>query len=125
MNNLKLLTEKINKVCPIEGVNEQGQIWYGQGATEEQKALALDIYNNWESECNPDIDGFVSAISQDTVINQWYESLPRLVSDQLAIYLNAERFAEIETLLTRLTIPDEVKTQINLYINSYNIPVSL
>lgn len=40
------LDELIKSVCPIDGINSDGEIWFSDTATEEQKAEARDLIIN-------------------------------------------------------------------------------
>ena len=123
--NIQLLTKTIDKVCPIDGLSSANEIWFKSEATDEQKALAWDIYNNWEDPQEPDVTGFTIAISHDEIINNWYENLPKILSNQIAIYLNEQRFDEIENILLNSTIPIEIKQLINGYCGAYFIPINI
>jgi len=123
--NIQLLTKTIDKICPIDGLSSANEIWFKAEATQEQKALAWDIYNGWEDPQDPDVTGFIVAISQDVIINNWYESLPIIVSNQLAIYFNEKRFEEILNILNSLNLTTETKTAINNYCDNFYIPVNL
>jgi hypothetical protein len=46
--NLAKLDEAIKKVCPIDGVNSAGRIDFKPEATEAQKILAQEIFDNWQ-----------------------------------------------------------------------------
>lgn len=35
----------IRSVCPIDGINSDGEIWFRPDATDDQKALALALMN--------------------------------------------------------------------------------
>lgn len=39
------LDQLIKQVCPIDGLNSSGTIWFKQEATEEQKQAAIALYN--------------------------------------------------------------------------------
>lgn len=43
MFNIAEIDKKLRTVCPIDGVNSNGIISFGQEATEEQKAAATEI----------------------------------------------------------------------------------
>ena len=48
MKNTTDLTNEILKVCPIDGFNAEGVIWFRPEATREQRAAAQAIYNGWD-----------------------------------------------------------------------------
>lgn len=122
---IDLLCKEISKVCPIDGCSSVDEIWFKPEATLVQKTLAWDIYNNWVDPKDPDVTGFAIALSQNQVINSWYEELPKMVTDQLAIYLNEQRFDEIELIIESLTIPQNIKELINQYCETFAIPLSM
>jgi hypothetical protein len=123
--NIQLLTKAINKVCPIDGLSSANEIWFKSEATEEQKALAWDIYNNWKDPQEPDITGFVFALATNAVINSWFESLPKIINNLLSVYLKDEDFELINQILFGLEIPDEVKTELINQSELFNIPLIL
>jgi len=123
--NIQLLTQTINKICPIDGLSSANEIWFKAEATDEQKELAWDIYNNWQDPSEPDITGFVFALATNAVINSWFESLPKIINNLLAIYLKDENFELINQILFGLEIPDEVKTELINQSQLFNIPLNL
>ena len=120
---LKLLTEKINEICPIHGLSSDRNISFKDEATEEQKALAYEIYNNWTDPPEPDVTGFVTALANSQSLNNWYENLPKIVTDMMASYIKDRDFKSLNSLVLGLNLTEEIKTELNILINEYDIPL--
>jgi hypothetical protein len=123
--NVEKLTQKINSICPIEGLDTDRNIWFKPEATEEQKALAYDIYDNWQDIPDPDITGFVLSLATNETVNNWYESLPKLINNLLAIYLKDENFDLINQIIAGLEIPENVAMELQTQLILFNIPIVL
>ena len=121
--DIKLLTEKINSICPIEGLTDDGTIWFAPDATDEQKQLAYEIYNNWIDPPEPDVTGFVTALANNQSLNNWYENLPKIVTDMMASYIKDRDFKSLNSLVLGLNLTEEIKTELNILINEYDIPL--
>lgn len=46
-NNIVAITEEINAVCPIHGINSNGVIFFKDEATEAQRAAAVAIIGKY------------------------------------------------------------------------------
>jgi len=121
--NLELLTQKINSVCPIEGLTDDGIIWFANGATNEQKNQAWEIYDSWVDPPEPDITGFVTALANSQSLNNWYENLPKIITDMMASYIKDRDFKSLNSLVLGLNLTEEIKTELNILINEYDIPL--
>ena len=62
---ITLLSRKLAEVAPIDGVSESGVIWFQDAATDEQRAAAQEILDNWVDPPEPDWAGFRADIYQD------------------------------------------------------------
>jgi hypothetical protein len=120
---INLLHKTIEQVCPIDGCSSANEIWFKEEATEEQKQLAWDIYNNWEDPPDADVTGFVMALANNQTLNNWYEKLSKIVSDMMASYLKDRDFKSLNSLVLGLNLTEEIKTELNILINEYDIPL--
>ena len=120
---INLLHKTIEQVCPIDGCSSANEIWFKEEATEEQKQLAWDIYNNWEDPPDADVTGFVMALANNQTLNNWYEKLSKIVSDMMASYLKDRDFKSLNSLVFGLNLTEEIKTELNILINEYDIPL--
>jgi hypothetical protein len=123
--NIQLLTKTIDKVCPIDGLSSANEIWFKAEATDEQKALAWDIYNNWIDPPDPQVTEFSIALVNNSIISEWFESLPKIVCNLLTNYLDKRDFTSLGEVLSTLDISSEVKEEINLNTSLYYIPLSI
>lgn len=121
--NINLLTEKINEVCPIHGLSSDRNISFKDEATEEQKSLAYQIYDSWQDPPEPDVTGFVMALANNQSLNNWYENLPKIVTDMMASYIKDRDFKALNSLVLGLNLTEEIKTELNFLISQYNIPL--
>jgi hypothetical protein len=121
--DIQQLTITINKVCPIDGLDINRNIWFKEEATEEQKTLAYEIYDNWQDIPDPDITGFVLSLATNETVNNWYEGLPKLINNLLAIYLKDENFDLINQIITGLEIPEDVAMELQTQLILFNIPI--
>jgi len=55
---ITLLSRKLAEVAPIDGVSESGVIWFQDAATDEQRAAAQEILDNWVDPPDPNWLGF-------------------------------------------------------------------
>ena len=120
---IHLLTQKINSICPIEGLTDDGTIWFANGATDEQKNQAWEIYDSWVDPPEPDVTGFVMALANNQTLNNWYENLPKIVTDMMASYIKDRDFKSLNSLVLGLNLTEEIKTELNILINEYDIPL--
>ena len=121
--NIILLTEKINEICPIYGLDTDRNISFKDEATEQQKALAYEIYDSWVDPPEPDVTGFVTALANSQSLNNWYENLPKIVTDMMASYIKDRDFKSLNSLVLGLNLTEEIKTELNILINEYDIPL--
>ena len=67
------LHEAIKVVCPIFGINPgENRIDFKPEATDEQRAAAQQIYDNWTDPPDPDWDGFAQWAMQNSDIASVY-----------------------------------------------------
>lgn len=123
--NIILLTEKINEICPIYGLDTDRNISFKDEATEQQKALAYEIYDSWVDPPEPDVTGFVTALANNQSLNNWYENLPKIVTDMMVSYLKDRDFKSLNSLVLGLNLTEEIKTELNILIRQYGIPIVL
>jgi len=121
--NIILLTEKINKICPIYGLDTNRNISFKEEATDEQKNQAWEIYDSWVDPPEPDVTGFVMALANSQSLNNWYENLPKIVTDMMASYIKDRDFKSLNSLVLGLNLTEEIKTELNILINEYDIPL--
>jgi hypothetical protein len=120
---IHLLTQKINSICPIEGLTDDGTIWFAPDATDEQKNQAWEIYNNWTDPPEPDVTGFVMALANNQTLNNWYENLPKIVTNMMASYIKDRDFKALNSLVLGLNLTEEIKIELNILISQYDIPL--
>ena len=121
--NIILLTEKINEICPIHGLSSDRNISFKEEATEQQKALAYEIYDSWVDPPEPDVTGFVMTLANNQTLNNWYENLPKIVTDMMASYIKDRDFKALNSLVLGLNLTEEIKIELNILINEYDIPL--
>jgi hypothetical protein len=121
--NIILLTEKINEICPIYGLDTNRNISFKDKVTEEQKSLAYEIYDSWVDPPEPDVTGFVMALANSQTLNNWYENLPKIVTDMMASYMKDRDFKALNSLVLGLNLTEEIKTELNILISQYDIPL--
>ena len=120
---IHLLTQKINSICPIEGLTDDGTIWFAPDVTDEQKNQEWEIYDSWVDPPEPDVRGFVMALANNQSLNNWYENLPKIVTDMMASYFKNRDFKALNSLVLGLNLTEEIKAELNILINEYDIPL--
>ena len=119
--NIILLTEKINEICPIYGLDTNRNISFKDEATEEQQLLAYEIYDSWVDPPEPDVRGFVMALANSQSLNNWYENLPKIITDMMASYIKDRDFKSLNSLVLGLNLTEEIKAELNILIRQYDI----
>lgn len=67
--NLSALHQEIAAIAPIEGVSTDGRIDFLPEATEQQRADAQTIFDNWIDPEPPNWDGFAQWAMTDPALN--------------------------------------------------------
>jgi hypothetical protein len=129
------LSRKLAEVAPIDGVSESGIIWFQDSATDEQRAAAQAILDNWVDPPEPDWPGFRTALYAEDAWKRVLNSNPAVGATIASILWQFQTdptlAAEVSFLWDSL-IPgldpalsvDEI-TALNLIAIDNNIPMSI
>ena len=128
-------TKALQSVAPIDGLTADGLIWFRPEATEEQRAAAQAIIDNWADSPDPDWAGFRLALYAEDAWKRVLNSNPAvgatIASCMWQLQTDPTLQVEVKFLWDSL-IPgldpalsvDEV-TALNLITIDNNIPMSI
>lgn len=131
--NLQALTAKIREVCPIDGVSESGTIWFQDAATEQQRADARALFDNWEDPPEQNWGGFMDGAA---TVNGFYaaiagSAMASLITARMVRLAGGEEFkGATDPLISSWNAAPPVlnatqRSELQALANTHNIPAAI